>query len=74
MIETTSNPSIRKDHSADLHSESGRSGESTVHPTRVADMSAQALLDPVCGMTVTVDSPHVLQHEGKAGLLLQFRV
>ena len=65
MNETTSNPSIRKDHSADLHSESGRSGESTVHPTRVADMSAQALVDPVCGMTVTVDSPHVLQHEGK---------
>ena len=27
--------------------------------------SAQALTDPVCGMTVTVDSPHVLQHEGK---------
>ena len=25
----------------------------------------QALKDPVCGMTVTVQSPHVLQHEGK---------
>jgi len=65
MIETTSDPSTRKDHSAVPHSESGRSGESTDHPTQVADKSAQALTDPVCGMTVSVDSPHVLQHEGK---------
>src|SRR5664279_5201240 len=65
MIETTANPSIRKDHSAVPHSESGRSGVSTDHPALVADKSAQALTDPVCGMTVTVDSPHVLQHEGK---------
>jgi Cu+-exporting ATPase len=65
MTETTANPSIRKDHSAVPHSESGRSGESTDHPALVADKSAQALTDPVCGMTVTVDSPHVLQHEGK---------
>jgi Cu+-exporting ATPase len=25
----------------------------------------QSLIDPVCGMTVTADSPHVLQHEGQ---------
>lgn len=25
----------------------------------------QPLIDPVCGMTVTADSPHVLQHEGQ---------
>ena len=24
------------------------------------------LIDPVCGMTVTADSPHVLQHEGQS--------
>jgi Cu+-exporting ATPase len=65
MIETEANPSISKDHSAVPHSESGRSGESTDHPTQVADKSAQALTDPVCGMSVTVDSPHVLKHEGK---------
>ena len=65
MIETTANPSIRKDHSAVPHSESGRSGEWTAPPMRVADNSAQALTDPMCGMTVSVDSPHVLQHEGK---------
>ncbi len=65
MIETTSNQSIRKDHSADQHSRSGCSGESTDHPTLVAEMPAQALTDPVCGMTVTVDSSHVLQDEGK---------
>jgi Cu+-exporting ATPase len=64
MIETTATPPIRKNHSAAQHSESGRSGESTDHPTRVADKSAQAQTDPVCGMTVTVNSPHVLQHEG----------
>jgi len=65
MIETTANRSICKDHSADQHAVSGRSGESTDHPTQVADKSAQVLTDPVCGMTVSVDSPHVLQHEGK---------
>jgi len=64
MIETTSNPSIRKNHSAVQHSESGRSGESTDHPTLVADKSAQALTDPVCGMTVTVNSRHMVQHKG----------
>ena len=65
MIETTSNQSIRKDHNADLRSESGRSGESIDPPMPVAEKSAQALTDPVCGMTVTVDSPHVLQHDDK---------
>ena len=65
MIEATSNRSIHADHSADQHSEGGRSGGSTDHPAFVADKSAQALTDPVCGMTVTVESPHVLQHEGK---------
>ncbi len=65
MIEPTSNQSIRKDHRADQHSRSGRSGELTDPPTPVAEMPAQALTDPVCGMTVTVDSPHVQQHEGK---------
>ncbi len=65
MIETTSNQSIRKDHNPDLHSESGRSGESTDPPMLVADKSTQALTDPVCGMTVSVESPHVLQHEDK---------
>ena len=65
MIETTSDPSIRKDHSAVRHSESNRFAESTDHSTLVADKSAQALTDPVCGMTVSVESPHVLQHEGK---------
>jgi YHS domain-containing protein len=64
MIEATSNPSIPRDHSAVQRSESGRSGESTDQPALVADMSAQTLIDPVCGMTVTVDSPHVLQHKG----------
>jgi len=33
-------------------------------PGFVADKSAQAPTDPVCGMTVTINSPHVLQHEG----------
>ena len=65
MIETTSNRSIHADHSADQRTERGRSGGSTDQPAFVADQSAQALTDPVCGMTVTVDSPHVLQHEGK---------
>ncbi len=66
MIEATSNQSIRADHSADQHTEAGHSGGPTGQPAFVADQSAQALTDPVCGMTVTVDSPHVLQYEGKS--------
>jgi YHS domain-containing protein len=63
MSETTSNPSIRKDHSAVQHSDSGRSGESADRPTLIADKSAQALTDPVCGMAVTVNSQHMVQHK-----------
>jgi len=31
-----------------------------------ARQTNQPLIDPVCGMTVTMDSPHVLQHEGQS--------
>lgn len=65
MIGATSNPSIRADHSADQHAEESRSDGATGQPAFVADESVQALIDPVCGMTVTVDSPHVLPQEGK---------
>lgn len=30
-----------------------------------ARQTNQPLIDPVCGMTVTADSPHMLQHEGQ---------
>jgi P-type Cu+ transporter len=35
-----------------------------IHYTPAAD-ATQALEDPVCGMDVTAQSPHVLQHDGK---------
>ena len=65
MNETIPDRSIHADHSADEHTECGHSCGSSHQPTLVADSSAQPLKDPVCGMTVTVESPHVLQHEGK---------
>ena len=34
-------------------------------PPATAAEGVPALKDPVCGMTVTAQSPHVLQHEGK---------
>lgn len=35
-------------------------------PTEIsAQQTNQPLIDPVCGMTVTADSPNVLQHEGQ---------
>jgi Cu+-exporting ATPase len=34
-------------------------------PVIGTDDSAQPLKDPVCGMTVTAESPHMLQHDGK---------
>jgi len=66
MIETPTNRLIHADHSADQHTEGGHSGGSTRQPVVVAEGSPPPLIDPVCGMTVTVDSLHVLQHEGKS--------
>ena len=34
-------------------------------PSIVSNEAALSLKDPVCGMTVTPQSPHILQHEGK---------
>ena len=34
-------------------------------PSIVSNEAALSLKDPVCGMTVTPQSPHMLQHEGK---------
>ena len=40
-------------------------GESIDPPMPVAEKSTQALTDPVCGMSVTDRSSHVLQHQGR---------
>ena len=36
-----------------------------VHGAPASQAPSDVLKDPVCGMTVTAQSPHVLQHEGK---------
>ena len=36
-----------------------------VPPLQAGDATAAVLKDPVCGMTVTAQSQHMLQHEGK---------
>lgn len=36
-------------------------------PSKISNQQTnQPLIDPVCGMKVTADSPHVLQHEGQS--------
>jgi P-type Cu+ transporter len=53
------------DHDTHQHTKDGYSGGSDHPPAIGTAESVQPLQDPVCGMTVTAASPHVLQHEGK---------
>ncbi|MEO8751557.1 MAG: heavy metal translocating P-type ATPase [Casimicrobiaceae bacterium] len=64
MIEAPSNRAIQAAHGADQHGAGSQSG-GTDQPAVIADGSTLPPVDPVCGMSVTVDSPHVLQHEGR---------
>ena len=65
MNETVPDPSIHVDHDAHQHTKDGHSGGLPDQPAIGTAESVRPLKDPVCGMTVTVASPHVLQHEGK---------
>ncbi len=60
MNETT----LKHPGHAHLHA-AGGPAEGAHVPTTAATEAAPALKDPVCGMAVTVQSPHVLQHAGK---------
>lgn len=62
MSNVKSNRSLHADHVANPHTEGDLSGGSPDVSALVADGPSQALTDPVCGMIVTVDSPHVVQH------------
>ncbi|MDP1522008.1 MAG: heavy metal translocating P-type ATPase [Methylotenera sp.] len=44
----------------------GHSCCSSNTPLATIDTAVDSLKDPVCGMNVTVDSPHKFQHEGKS--------
>ena len=50
-------------HHHDGHA--GHEGHHHLHEDAVATSTAEALKDPVCGMTVTEQSPHRAQHEGR---------
>ncbi len=50
-------------HHHDGHA--GHEGHHHVHGDAVAPSTAAVLKDPVCGMTVTEQSPHRAQHEGR---------
>src|ERR1700674_5871141 len=65
MKETRPDQPFDADRTADQYTKGGRSGGSSHQPTVVAGTAGRPLKDPVCGMTVTLESPHVLQHEGK---------
>ena len=56
MPQTSHGPACHADH---------HHGISAPPPTAVAEAADGGLKDPVCGMTVTPQSPHVLQHAGK---------
>ena len=47
------------------HTKASHSCCSSHQPSATDVESAQPLKDPVCGMTVTAQSPHVFEHEGK---------
>jgi Cu+-exporting ATPase len=49
----------------DMKSHTGHEGHHHVHGDAVAPSTAAVLKDPVCGMTVTEQSPHRAQHEGR---------
>ena len=65
MNKITPDHPIHADHTADQRAVGGHSYPSSHQVTAAADEAAQPLKDPVCGMTVTPQSPHMLQHEGK---------
>jgi len=52
------------DQPADRPGVGGHSRRSSQEAKAAADEAAQPLKDPVCGMKVTVQSPHVLHHDG----------
>ena len=60
----------------DMHTHAGHEGRA--HPDPALPEDSGALTDPVCGMTVTEQSPHRLEHAGKpyyfcsAGCLAKF--
>ena len=65
MNESKPNHPDLADHTANHHAMGGHSSCSSHPATAAAGEAVQPLKDPVCGMTVTVQSPHVLHHEGK---------
>jgi Cu+-exporting ATPase len=63
MNETAANSPSHEGHAAEHHA--AHEHPSLSPAADAAQGAASALRDPVCGMTVTAESPHVLQHEGK---------
>ena len=51
----------------DKHAHAGHEGHGHSHPQSESKVSTDTagLKDPVCGMTVTEQSPHHVQHEGR---------
>ncbi len=53
------------DHHASRHAIDDHTSSASHPEPRAAGLAAAMLKDPVCGMTVTVQSPHVLHHAGR---------
>lgn len=64
MNETAPNSPSHEGHAAEHHAAHGHPSHSPAADS--AQDAVPALRDPVCGMTVTAESPHVLQHEGRS--------
>jgi Cu+-exporting ATPase len=65
MNTSKSQPPPHSNHRPDPHVSGGHSCCSSDQSPITADESAQPLKDPVCGMVVTAQSPHVFQFEGQ---------
>ena len=65
MNESSAGHSGHTPDAADQRGVGGPSCCSSGQTTVEGDAAAQPLKDPVCGMTVSVDSKHVFEHEGK---------
>jgi len=65
MNDKTSSHTHQATPSPDPHANAGHSCRAAKNAALNSNDTASTLKDPVCGMTVTAQSQHVLQHEGK---------
>ena len=66
MMNASQRRPVHTDHADHQHATDERPCDLPQHAEGAGSQTASTLKDPVCGMTVTAQSLHVLQHEGKS--------